>query len=124
MNVLKFGGTSVANAQNINLVLDIVNETSKKDQLVVVVSAFSGVTDLLVLAAAHAAAKDKNYKEIVSQIEKKHKEAIEELIPVTEQSELIDTINANINHLKTLLDGFFAPHNELLFELIGKRFEW
>jgi aspartokinase/homoserine dehydrogenase 1 len=47
MNVLKFGGTSVANAQNINLVLDIVNETSKKDQLVVVVSAFSGVRWLL-----------------------------------------------------------------------------
>lgn len=107
MNVLKFGGTSVANAQNINLVLDIVNETSKKDQLVVVVSAFSGVTDLLVLAAAYAAAKDKNYKEIVSQIEKKHKEAIEQLISLTEQSELIDTINSNINHLKTLLDGCY-----------------
>ena len=107
MNVLKFGGTSVANAQNINLVLDIVNETSKKDQLVVVVSAFSGVTDLLVLAAANAAAKDKNYKEIVSQIEKKHKEAIEQLISLSEQSELIDTINSNINHLKTLLDGCY-----------------
>ena len=107
MNVLKFGGTSVANAQNINLVLDIVNETSKKDQLVVVVSAFSGVTDLLVLAAAHAAAKDKNYKEIVSQIEKKHKDAIEQLISLTEQSELIDAINSNINHLKTLLDGCY-----------------
>lgn len=107
MNVLKFGGTSVANAQNINLVLDIVNETSKKDQLVVVVSAFSGVTDLLVLASAHAAAKDKNYKEIVNQIEKKHKDAIEQLISLTEQSELIDTINSNINHLKTLLDGCY-----------------
>ncbi len=107
MNVLKFGGTSVANAQNINLVLDIVNETSKNDQLVVVVSAFSGVTDLLVLASAHAAAKDKNYKEIVNQIEKKHKDAIEQLISLTEQSELIDTINSNINHLKTLLDGCY-----------------
>lgn len=107
MNVLKFGGTSVANAQNINLVLDIVNETSKKDQLVVVVSAFSGVTDLLVLAAANAAAKDKNYKEIVNQIEKKHKDAIEQLISLTEQSELIDSINSNINHLKTLLDGCY-----------------
>ena len=107
MKILKFGGTSVANAQNIKLVLDIVTETSKKDKLVVVVSAFSGVTDLLVLAAANASSKDKNYKEIVGQIEKKHKEAIEELIPITEQSELIDSINANINHLKTLLDGCY-----------------
>lgn len=107
MKTLKFGGTSVANAQNIKLVLDIVTETSKKDKLVVVVSAFSGVTDMLVLAAANAAKKDKNYKEIVSQIEKKHKDAIEELIPLSEQSDLIDTINANINHLKTLLDGCY-----------------
>jgi len=107
MNVLKFGGTSVANAQNISLVLDIVNETSKKESLVVVVSAFSGVTDLLVLAAAKAAAKDKTYKDIVNQIEQKHKEAIEQLIALSEQSELIEAINSNINHLKTLLDGCY-----------------
>jgi aspartokinase/homoserine dehydrogenase 1 len=75
--------------------------------LAVVVSAFSGVTDMLVLAASNAAAKDKNYKEIVFQIEKKHKDAIEQLILLSEQSELIDTINSNINHLKTLLDGCY-----------------
>ncbi|MBC7641062.1 MAG: bifunctional aspartate kinase/homoserine dehydrogenase I [Flavobacterium sp.] len=107
MKVLKFGGTSVANAQNINHVQNIVLDNSKNDKLVVVVSAFSGVTDLLVLAAANAAKKDKNYKDIVSQIEKKHKEAIEELVTISEQSDLIDAINSNINHLKTLLDGCY-----------------
>ncbi len=107
MKILKFGGTSVANSQNIKLVLDIVTQTSKTDKLVVAVSAFSGVTDLLVLAAANASSKDKNYKEIVNQIEKKHKDAIDELLPLSDQSELIDTINSNINHLKTLLDGCY-----------------
>lgn len=107
MNVLKFGGTSVANAQNINLVLNIVADAAKKEPLVVTVSAFSGVTDLLVAAAAKAAAKDKNYKDIVNQIELKHKEAIEQLIPLSDQRELIDTINSNLNHLKTLLDGCY-----------------
>ncbi len=107
MKILKFGGTSVANSQNIKLVLDIVTQTSKNDKLVVAVSAFSGVTDLLVLAAANASSKDKNYKEIVNQIEKKHKDAIDELLPLSDQSELIDTINSNINHLKTLLDGCY-----------------
>jgi aspartokinase/homoserine dehydrogenase 1 len=107
MNVLKFGGTSVANAQNINLVLNIVADAAKKESLVVTVSAFSGVTDLLVAAAAKAAAKDKNYKDIVNQIELKHKEAIEQLIPLSDQRELIDTINSNLNHLKTLLDGCY-----------------
>ena len=107
MKILKFGGTSVANAQNIKLVLNIITKTCKNDKLVIVVSAFSGITDLLVLAAANASAKDKNYKEIVNQIEKKHKEVIEELIPLSDQSELIDAINSNINHLKTLLDGCY-----------------
>ena len=39
MQVLKFGGTSVANAQNINKVIAIVKETLKNDKAVVVSSA-------------------------------------------------------------------------------------
>jgi bifunctional aspartokinase / homoserine dehydrogenase 1 len=107
MIVLKFGGTSVANAQNIKLVLDIVSKKSKEDKLAVVVSAFSGVTDLLLSASTTAAAKDKKYKDIIQEIDRKHKEAIDELIPLSEQSDVINTINSSINHLKTLLDGCF-----------------
>ncbi|UPT70822.1 MAG: bifunctional aspartate kinase/homoserine dehydrogenase I [Flavobacterium sp. JAD_PAG50586_2] len=107
MIVLKFGGTSVANAENIAKTIEIVTNKSKEDKLAVVVSAFSGVTDLLILAGKTAAEKDKSYKEIIGQIDKKHKDAIDELVPLSEQSEIIDTINANINHLKTLLDGCY-----------------
>ena len=107
MKILKFGGTSVANANNIKLVLEIVEAASKEDQLVVTVSAFSGVTDLLVLAAANAANKDTNYKTVFSQIENKHHEAIAELIASNKQSELLETINSELNQLKTLLDGCF-----------------
>jgi aspartokinase/homoserine dehydrogenase 1 len=107
MIVLKFGGTSVANAQNISKTIDIVYNKSKERKLAVVVSAFSGVTDLLILAGKTASVKDKSYKEIVSQIEKKHKDAIDELIPLSEQSDIIDTINHEINLLKTLLDGCY-----------------
>lgn len=107
MIVLKFGGTSVANAQNIAKTLDIVTQKSKENKLAVVVSAFSGVTDLLILAGKTASTKDKTYKDIVSQIESKHKEAIDELIPLSEQSEIINEVNHDINHLKTLLDGCY-----------------
>lgn len=107
MIVLKFGGTSVANAENISKTIAIVSNKSNDDKLAVVVSAFSGVTDLLILAGKTAAAKDKNYKNIVAEIEQKHKAAIDELIPLTEQTEIINTINGNINHLKTLLDGCY-----------------
>ena len=62
MNVLKFGGTSVANAQNINLVLNIVADAAKNEPLVVTVSAFSGITDLLVDAAAKQRLKTRHIK--------------------------------------------------------------
>ncbi len=107
MIVLKFGGTSVANAQNISKTIAIVANKSKEDKLAVVVSAFSGVTDMLILAGKTASAKDKNYKEIISNIDKKHKEAIDELIPLSEQSDIIEKINSDINLLKTLLDGCY-----------------
>ena len=107
MKILKFGGTSVANAQNIKLVLDIVNTKAKNDKLVVVVSALSKVTDLLHQAAIKAANNDESYKEIVAEIEKKHLEALKALIPVSEQSGLLSHVKRIINHLETLLEGCF-----------------
>jgi aspartokinase/homoserine dehydrogenase 1 len=107
MKVLKFGGTSVANAQNIKLVLDIVLHKAKEEKVIVVVSALSKVTDLLQLAAAKAAANDESFKEIVALIEKKHLDALKELIPVSEQSSLLSHIKRIVNHLETLLDGCF-----------------
>lgn len=107
MKVLKFGGTSVANAQNIKLVLDIVINKAKEEKLIVVVSAFSKVTDLLQLASKKAAAGDESFKEILADLEKKHLDALKELIPVSQQSSLLSHIKRIINHLETLLDGCF-----------------
>ena len=107
MKVLKFGGTSVANAQNIKLALAIVQNQAKEDQLIVVVSALSKVTDLLQLASVTAAFSDDGYKEIVAAIEKRHLDALKDLIPVNEQSSLLSHIKRIINHLETLLDGCF-----------------
>ena len=107
MKVLKFGGSSVANAQNIKLVINIVVNSAKDEKLIVVVSAFSKVTDLLQLASRKAAAGDESFKEILIEIEKKHIDAIKELIPVREQSSLLSHIKRIINHLETLLDGCY-----------------
>lgn len=107
MIVLKFGGTSVANSENISKTIAIVANKSKSHKLNVVVSAFSGVTDLLLLAGKTASAKDKKYKEIVAEIEQKHKEVIDQLIPISDQNEIINTVNGAVNHLKTLLDGCY-----------------
>jgi aspartokinase/homoserine dehydrogenase 1 len=107
MKVLKFGGTSVANAQNIKLVLAIISDKAKEEKLIVVVSAFSKVTDLLQLASQKAAAGDESFKDILAEIEKKHLDALKELIPVSEQSSLLSHIKRIVNHLETLLDGCY-----------------
>lgn len=107
MIVLKFGGTSVANAQNIQLAINIVTEKSKKEKLAVVVSALSGVTDLLLIASQKAASKDENYKNNIEEIKQKHFDTISVLIDSNNQNQLLIKINSQINQLQTLLDGCF-----------------
>ncbi|CAH0335366.1 Bifunctional aspartokinase/homoserine dehydrogenase 1 [Flavobacterium sp. CECT 9288] len=107
MKVLKFGGTSVANAQNIKLMMSIVKIQSQDQQILVVVSAFSKVTDMLQLASQKAAHGDENYKKILVEIEKKHLDVLKELIPIQEQSGLLSHVKRIINHLETLLDGCY-----------------
>jgi aspartokinase/homoserine dehydrogenase 1 len=107
MKVLKFGGTSVANAQNIKLVLNIVNKKAANEKLVIVVSTLSKVTDMLLIASKKAAAGDESFKVILAEIEKKHLEILKELIPVSEQSSLLSHVKRIVNHLETLLDGCY-----------------
>lgn len=107
MKVFKFGGTSVANAANIEKVSNIVLESSQNEGVIVVVSAFGGVTDLLLNAANQAAAKDETYKTTFELIEKRHIEVVRELIPVMNQSGILSNIKRQLNHLETLFDGCF-----------------
>jgi len=46
--VIKYGGTSISNAKDIQAVSKHVNELSKKHQIVLVCSATSGTTDDLI----------------------------------------------------------------------------
>ena len=48
MQVLKFGGTSVANAANMARVADIVTKAVDRDRTILVCSAISGFTDALI----------------------------------------------------------------------------
>jgi aspartokinase/homoserine dehydrogenase 1 len=107
MIVLKFGGTSVANAQNIQKVISIVNQKAKDNKLAVVVSALSGVTDMLINASKKAASKDETYKTTIEEIKQKHFDAIADLVDAANQNQLLIKINSQINQLQTLLDGCF-----------------
>jgi len=115
MNVLKFGGSSVATAQTILQVLKIVANHSQKNNLFVVVSALGGVTDLLLKAGSQAASNDEAYKKTLSKIEKRHLDTVRELIPVTDQSSVISTVKSKLNDLESLCEGAY-----LLSELSPK----
>jgi bifunctional aspartokinase / homoserine dehydrogenase 1 len=106
MNVLKFGGTSVANAQNISLVKNIVQQNAYKKQYVIV-SALGGVTDLLLETAASAAHQDPQYKIPLNEIEKRHLDTVKSLIPTNDQAGILSQIKAALNTLETLLEGAF-----------------
>ncbi len=107
MIVLKFGGTSVAYAQNIKLVIEIVAKKDQNDRLAVVVSAFSGVTDLLLKTSNEAALKNESYLTTLEEIKQKHFETITNLVAKKNQNDLLVTITNEIKQLKTLLDGCF-----------------
>lgn len=106
MKVLKFGGTSVANAQNISLVKNIV-ANQKSDRIIVVVSALGGVTDLLLKTAALAATQDITYRAGLKEIEDRHLATIKELIPILSQSTMLSKVKSELNILETLLEGAF-----------------
>ena len=112
MNVLKFGGSSVANSSNINKVIDIIKKESEKDKLFVVVSALGGITDLLLKAGEKASKGNEDYKDVISEIESRHLQVIKELIPVKVQSPVISKIKSEINKLESLCEGIFLL-NEL-----------
>ncbi|MGZ8525048.1 MAG: bifunctional aspartate kinase/homoserine dehydrogenase I [Chitinophagaceae bacterium] len=107
MQVLKFGGTSVANADNISKVVSIVKESVKKDKTIVVVSALGGVTDLLLNAAALAAEGDETYKDKLNLVEQRHLEATKQLIPVTYQSQLLSLVKKSCNEIEDICNGIF-----------------
>ncbi|WP_459211941.1 bifunctional aspartate kinase/homoserine dehydrogenase I [Aquimarina rhabdastrellae] len=112
MNVLKFGGSSVANAQAIAQVLTIINQKASEDTTYVVVSALGGVTDLLLEAGKQAAINDESYKKTLKIIEQRHLDCIKDLIPITAQSAILSKVKTTLNKLDALCEGI-ALLNEL-----------
>lgn len=109
MQVLKFGGTSVANAENISKVSAIVKAKSEnhEGQTIVIVSALGGVTDLLLQAATLASEGKEEYREKLLTLEQRHLETVKQLIPVTQQSQLLSLVKKSCNELEDLCNSVY-----------------
>ena len=90
LRVMKFGGTSVANASSIEKVADIVHAAARESHVVVVVSAMSGVTNKLVEAATQSEAGNHDVVvAIFAELRKRHESAASALIRSDEKRQHI-----------------------------------
>jgi len=107
MQVLKFGGSSVANAENINKVIAIVKGALSNDRTVVVSSAISGATDTLILIGKTAKSGDEKYLELIDSLQQRHNNIIAELIPAEESETIKNTCNDLFNELREICKGVY-----------------
>ena len=107
MQILKFGGSSVENADNINRVAGIIKKASRKDKTIVVVSAMGGITDTLLKIAVLAAAGDKSYTGMLTEIENRHVNVIRTILPVKQQSALLKMVKSTCENMAAICNGIF-----------------
>jgi aspartokinase/homoserine dehydrogenase 1 len=114
MKVLKFGGSSVANSENIQKVLAIVKQESKNEKVAVVVSAFGKTTDQLISAGNKALKNIADAKETLETIKELHDQIITDLI-TTHKKEVRSEVADLFKKLVSIYEGLY-----LLQELSDK----
>ncbi len=116
--VMKFGGNALGTASALNQVLGIVTRESRRwDQIVVVVSALDGVTDML-LDAARLAQSDnpRGYRRVAANLRSRHF-ALTDKLPLDEPARA--ALCADIDQLLSqMLDGCLAIASHLQDELM------
>jgi aspartate kinase len=127
--VLKFGGTSVGDAEAIGRLIRHVGTAHGRGTAVVVVSALSGVTDrLLQLAAAAARGEEDVVREGLAQLRARHADVAQQVAPeaaglqeaiVSELAELGNLLHA----VSTLKDASARSHDAVAAygELLSSR---
>ena len=103
MKVLKFGGMSVANAKSVKKVIEIISKENSKS--IVIVSALSGITDLLLDAINSSKKSKKSFINFLNKIEEKHLTLIKKSLKINNQSESISFLKQKINEIESILEG-------------------
>ena len=108
MLVMKFGGSSVRSSARIRHVLDLVVKAHKRDRnLVVVFSAYQGVTDQLIATSKLAAAGDKKYLVGLRSLRKRHLDTLAELVPLRQRRSSEAFVRDRLADLTDVLHGVF-----------------
>jgi bifunctional aspartokinase / homoserine dehydrogenase 1 len=108
MKVLKFGGTSVGSVSSIKTVLSILKQQSTTGgNAVTVLSAMSGVTNLLIKMAEQAAVGE-SFTPQLAELERRHFDVVKELMEVQAQNPVFTRLKIYFNELEDLLQGIYS----------------
>jgi bifunctional aspartokinase / homoserine dehydrogenase 1 len=105
MKVLKFGGSSVANAENIESVIEIIRDANAADDCVVVLSAMQGTTDALIDAGRAAERGDDGFIARLAEIANRHAAAIETLFSNGNNTAIADFVDSMTKELESITEG-------------------
>jgi len=108
MKVIKFGGTSVGSPDSIRQVVEIIKGYNQgKEQVAVVLSAMSGITNTLIETGDLAADNDEAYQKNLKLIETRHFQAVKELLKIKNQSSVLAQVKKLCNELEELMHGVY-----------------
>ena len=107
MQVLKFGGTSVASAEAMFQTIGIVQKALEEDRTIVVSSAISGCTDGLIEMGRLAAAREAAYQEKLALWQDRHNQMVGELVPEGYRGKTQKALNTLFEELSSILQGVF-----------------
>lgn len=100
LHILKFGGSSVANAERIKNSVEIVHRRLAQAKVAVVVSALGGVTDEIIAIMDKACANNDPWKPRFENLKKRHFDTINELLTNDSRSALTTQIGELLEDLE------------------------
>ncbi len=104
---MKFGGTSVGDAERMESVAELVRDHSAHAEVVVVVSAMGGVTDMLIRAATEASRGDReHWKSVRQELARRHREVADRQLSASEQAVVLPRLAEHVAHFENLCSGF------------------
>jgi bifunctional aspartokinase / homoserine dehydrogenase 1 len=118
--VHKFGGTSVASPERYRHVTEVLARRPESRRAVVV-SAMSGVTDMLVRVVELAARRDRAYLETLQQLRQKHRDAVMDLLPEPMAEELLERFERDFTDVADVLHAtwLLRSHGQRSMDLIS-----
>ena len=105
--ILKFGGSSVANPERIREVASIVLDAAKKERVVVVVSAFQGVTNQLIECARLAEVGDTKFQSMYKALVKRHTGILKALHNNRPPKQVVVNLQTMLAELWDVLHGIY-----------------